>query len=177
MFSPAHSVEVAAAVCRHLPNTSFCTASVEQFATRSAQRSFSAAVANMTLMAAPDLHQAIGGAAKLLGSGGVFVITIAHPCFWPQYWGYDRAKWFRYDREIGIEAPFRISHAETSCLTTHFHRPLSQYERCLSRSGFVVQRLVEPMPDAETEAKYPEPWRFPRFLALKCRLEAAPGPL
>jgi SAM-dependent methyltransferase len=169
-----HSVEVAASVCRHLPNTSFYAASVERFASGSAQRDFSVAVANMTLMTAPDLYQAIAGVAKVLSAGGTFVVTIAHPCFWPQYWGYDGADWFRYDREIGIEAPFRISHEETSCLTTHFHRPLSQYAGTLSQLGFVVDRLVEPMPDAEVEARYPERWRFPRFLGLRCRLQATP---
>lgn len=167
-----HSIEVAASVCRHLTNTSFYAASIEEFASRSTCPELSVAVANMTLMTAPDLYQVVAGVAKVLKPGGAFVITILHPCFWPQYWGYDQAEWFRYDREIGIEAPFQISRAETPYLTTHFHRPLSTYERALSRASFVIEKLVEPMPGEEAEARYPEPWQFPRFLALKCRLQA-----
>ena len=165
------STEVAASVCGHLQNTSFYAMSVEEFASRSTKPNFSIAVANMTLMTAPHLYEAVAAVAKVLEVGGTFLITITHPCFWPQYRGYERAEWFHYDREIAVEAPFRISNAETPHLTTHFHRPLSAYQRAFSSSGFVIERLVEPMPDAEAEAKYPEPWQFPRFLAFKCRLK------
>jgi SAM-dependent methyltransferase len=165
-----HSIEVAESVCKNLPNTSFYATSIEEFAIKSMNPDFSIAVANMSLMNAPDLHEAVGGIAKVLKPDGTLIITISHPCFWPQYWGYDEAAWFRYDREIGIQAPFQISRSETPHLTTHFHRPLSTYTNALTGSGFVIEALIEPMPNEEAEARYPERWLYPRFLAFRCRM-------
>ena len=101
---------------------------------------------------------------------GHLISTITHPWFWPNYWGYDNADWFNYHREVVIEAPFRISAEITEHVTTHVHRPLSVYLNSLTRQGFLVDRILEPYPNEDIQALYPERWKFPRFLAFRALL-------
>ena len=61
-------------------------------------------------------------------------------------------------------------------MTTHVHRPMSAYLAALRRAGFAVDEMREPLPDRANAARFPEPWRYPRFLALRCvRTDAAVG--
>lgn len=148
-------------------NLSFHTCDVTDFAGRWTNLPFTAAVANMSLMACLDLDAFVQAAADLLAPQGCFIATITHPWFWPYYWGYAAADWFSYNREIVLEAPFRISAEVTDCVTTHVHRPLSAYLDAMAKAGFVVDRILEPYPAESVQAKYPERWEFPRFLAFR----------
>jgi hypothetical protein len=126
-----------------------------------------AAVAAMTLMTAPDLRKLARALASLVKTRAWFVATLTHPCFWPKYWGYEEEPWFRYEREMFIEAPFVISKRRTEIRTTHIHRPIEQYVRVFAEEGFRLDALSEPMPPPKVEALYPQPWKFPRFLGLR----------
>jgi hypothetical protein len=53
-------------------------------------------------------------------------------------------------------------------ITTHIHRPLEMYVKATERAGFKVVELREPMPSPIIEARYPEAWKFPRFLLVSC---------
>jgi SAM-dependent methyltransferase len=150
-------------------NLRFEAASVERFSQQQPGE-FSFAVANMTLMTAPNLRSLLAATARVLIAGGRFAFTITHPWFWPVYWGYSNQPWFKYMSEVGVEAPLRISLDDDGDVTTHYHRPLTKYVDELSRSGFVVELLEEPMPRPRDAAAYPEPWQFPRFLAGRCLL-------
>lgn len=163
------NIEVARELYGGTKNIAFVVSKVEEYATTRSANHFSLAVANMSLMTAPDLDGFLRAVARLLRSGGHLVLTITHPYFWPLYWNYAFEDWFDYKREIAIEGPFRIS-LDTSSkhITTHIHRPLEQYVRGIVQAGFVIDELHEPMPDAEVEAKYPRRWTFPRFLAMRC---------
>jgi hypothetical protein len=143
--------------------------SVEEYARKAEGASFSGAVANMVAMTAPDLPDFMKSVAALLHTGGWFIATLPHPAFWPTYWGYQDAPWFRYSAEIAIEAPFQISVHRTHIRTTHFHRPIEFYGESLSSAGFFLDRLREPYPEATAEALYPELWSFPRFLAFRAQ--------
>ena len=92
---------------------------------------------------------------------------LTHPWFWPKYWGYEKASWYRYEREIFVEAEFVTSTCSTEVVTTHVHRPLEQYARAFAEEGLVLETIVEPMPSPEVEALYPKRWAFPRFIALR----------
>jgi hypothetical protein len=122
----------------------------------------------MTLMTVVSLDRLAAAVSEMLKTGGHFVFTITHPCFWPAYWGYAGAPWFSYGEEIFIEAPFKISNEASDFVTTHIHRPIERYVNVLNSAGFSVIAMVEPMPKAEIQALYPEPWHFPRFLGMKC---------
>jgi len=95
--------------------------------------------------------------ARLLQIGGVFVATLAHPWFWPRYWGYEKEAWFSYSREIFIEAPFEISHHRTQFTTTHIHRPLEYYLAAFASFGFSLDALVEPTLASDPASPSPSP--------------------
>ncbi len=146
----------------------FFTESVERFAANSDLR-FELIVANMMLMSSPNLEATLAAIATLLAPSGRLILTITHPWFWPRYWGYDTAPWFRYDREIVIEAPFTISFDSPSeSLITHIHRPLQRYVASVIGAGLQLTALLEPSLPEQSPEEYRERWRFPRFLAMVC---------
>ena len=165
----SHSVEIAQDTCADSTDISFYVGTVEEFAKRWTGPRFTTAVANMTLMTCLNVDTFIEATAKTIGQGGSLVATITHPWFWPQYRGYANADWFSYDKEIVIEAPFRISSGIIACVTTHVHRPLVSYLDSLFKAGLLIDRIVEPYPSEEIQALYPERWEFPRFLAFRAR--------
>ena len=123
-------------------------------------------VASMVLMDSPHLVAATDALRKLTLDGGMLVLTMTHPWFWPDYWEYRDESWFDYMDEIFIEAEFAISLGSSGHTTTHIHRPLDSYLRALSESGFQLDSIAELMPDTASAPLYPEPWRFPRFLGI-----------
>ena len=121
----------------------------------------------MSLMTTPSLSDFAQALGKVLRPGTRFAAVLTHPWFWPRYWGYEKASWYSYEREIFVEAEFVTSTCSTEVVTTHVHRPLEQYARAFAEEGFVLERVVEPMPSAEVEALYPKGWEFPRFIGLR----------
>jgi SAM-dependent methyltransferase len=150
-------------------NITYIASSLQDFARANLSSKFTLLVANMTLMDVLDLTGFLAAASRLLRVGGLMVFTITHPWFWPLYWDYFSEPWFRYDREVIIEAPFRISlDGQSLGSTTHVHRPLGHYQRALRDAGLQLDTLTEPMPSRTVEAQYPRPWAFPRYLAAAC---------
>ncbi len=146
----------------------FIQETMENFAAHCSE-AFDIIVANMVLMDVLTLESFLKACAKLVNENGAFIFSITHPCFWPTYRGYSELSWFKYERDIIIEAPFRISADPNNALvSTHIHRPLSAYLRGLEHAGFVVALLLEPLPTPDVEKQYPAPWRFPRYLVGLC---------
>jgi SAM-dependent methyltransferase len=161
------SVAVARASCLEAHNVRFIQAPLEEAASMLRGEPVTAAVACMTLMTTPDLGGFAKALAVVLQKEAKFVATLSHPWFWPRYWGYETEAWFNYTQETFIEAPFVISRCRTAVRTTHVHRPLEQYVSVFANAGFRLEALVEPMPSSEIQARYPQPWRFPRFIGLR----------
>lgn len=150
-------------------NVRFERLAAEALATRFSPGYFSSAIANMSFSVIRDLDVAIKGIASVLRPDGRLIITVPHPWFWPVYAGFQGAEWFRYTEEILIEWEFRISLERTGCLTTFIHRSLERYCSALRSSGFAIEVVTEPMPDADIEKLYPSRWTSPRFLGMRCR--------
>lgn len=161
------SVALAREVCHGATNVRFVETSLEEAGGLLGEEGATTAVAVMTLMTAPDLRGLAKALAGLLRTHARFIATLTHPCFWPRYWGYEREPWFRYDREVFIEAPFVISKRQTDLRTTHVHRPLENYLTVFAEEGFALEALVEPMPPLDVQSLYPRRWEFPRFLGLR----------
>ncbi|MEI6830742.1 MAG: class I SAM-dependent methyltransferase [Synechococcaceae cyanobacterium ELA445] len=165
------SIALARASTLRPANTEYISESIEAYSDNYQGEFFDIAIANMVLQDAADLTAVLDSVARVLRCDGTFVCTITHPCFWPAYWGYDRCEWFDYGKEIAIDAPFRISSVEEPVgRTTHFHRPLGQYVTAFHDTNFQVDSLVEPFPSRAIQRLYPQPWSFPRFMAVRaCR--------
>lgn len=161
------SVQLARITCADLTNVQFIEATLEDAGGMLHGKPLTAAAACMTLMTTRDLEGFAKALSKLLPGGAKFVATLSHPWFWPRYWGYEREAWFDYRKETFIEAPFVISRRHTELRTTHVHRPLEQYVGVFAHAGFRLEALIEPVPSAEVQALYPQPWEFPRFIGLR----------
>lgn len=150
-------------------NVKYLVSSIEELS-GSEEGKYSLILANMVLQDVANLDACLAALAKVAKPGGCLVATITHPWFWPSYWGYVDEPWFNYSREQAIQAPFVISsEADVAAVTTHFHRPLSAYFEGLGRAGFCVEELLEPIPEEKVQHAYPAIWKFPRFLAFRCR--------
>jgi predicted TPR repeat methyltransferase len=149
----------------------FVAKTIEKYA-KDCQDQFDLVVASMVLMDVLCVQEFVQSVKRVLRPGGVFIFSLTHPCYWPSYYGYVNEPWFRYGDEIIIEAPFKIS-GDSSCSlsSTHVHRPLSFYVAHLGCASLYLEVIVEPMPTAETEILYPCPWKYPRYLLGRCKLE------
>jgi len=130
---------------------------------------FTLGIANMTLMDVLNLENVIENIYKILLPNSDLVITITHPYFWPFYWNYYKEDWFDYSKELQIQHQFKTSLTDAKFKTTHFHRPLDFYLKILIKNHFKIIDFEEPMPTEEIMSKYPENWKFPRFLGIKCK--------
>jgi SAM-dependent methyltransferase len=147
----------------------FQVSTLEEYAQLN-QSSVELVIANMVLMDVINLSAFVHAIGKVLRQRGALVFSITHPWFWPSYYGYAEEDWFHYEKELIIESPFRISAQEDCTLqSTHVHRPLGMYLQAFSKVGLTLQELREPMPSPEVEAKYPKPWKVPRYLIGLCR--------
>lgn len=126
---------------------------------------FDLVVANMVLMDYPDLRSLTEKIARSLRPGGTFLATIPNPYVWPRYWRYEARKWFSYQREVAVEAEFKISTAGSAGgLTTHFHRPLATYLQEAILSGLQLNRFVEL---TGNDIAHRTLRKYPRFLAFE----------
>jgi len=146
----------------------FHNQTIETFSRHFRGPRFDAAISNMTLVTVPNLRTVIPAIARTLAPFGHFVFTITHPFFWNRYRKYEPASRFDYLAEHAQTGKFRISlDKKVEFVTTHFHRPLSDYVDALSSSSLLLERLLEPMPSRTAMRMYPKPWLFPRFIAAK----------
>lgn len=128
---------------------------------------FDACVSNMVFTSDPDWISSLNQIYNLLVPGGHLLIMITHPCFWPEYWGFNHETWYNYEDEIFIEHDFSISLAKSIGKTTYIHRPLSNYIKGILSSGFAIEEIVEPYPSKNTPHNYV--YDYPRFLFFNCK--------
>lgn len=152
-----------------LSNITLINSSIEDYSASVPFGTFTLAIANMTLMNVLSLESTLHAIWSILCCRGHLVFTITHPCFWPFYRGYSEMSWFKYSKEMAIEAPFRISSSqEIGPITTHVHRSLEMYVNSLIDVGFEIERVIEPHPSPEIDELYPNKWKYPKFLAVRC---------
>lgn len=146
-------------------NIIFYNNSINEFAELYPQK-ISTCIANMFLMDALNLNDALKSIHRMLVNDGVFIATITHPCFWPIYWGYFQEEWFNYEKEIIIESDFKTTFADKLGTSTHIHRPLNMYAESMVNNGFKILHIEEPYPN-HTIVDYK--FDYPRFLLFKCQ--------
>lgn len=152
-------------------NISFRKNSIENYAT-SSEAVHDFALASMFLMDTPDLVSSINAIGRSLIKSGDLLITIPHPAFWPDHYGYRDKEWFSYRSEMAIEMEFHISLEDSPMMSIHFHRPLEIYIESLLKAGFNITLFREIFPNPEAMRLYPKPWTAPRYLLIGCTKSA-----
>lgn len=130
---------------------------------------FDTVVAYNSLMDLDDMPKGAAEAGRVLKSGGHFCVCVLHPLR-------DAGHFTSED----VDAPFGISHYFESrryeesfernglqMTFTSWHHPLGEYSAALERSGFLIERLTEPVPDASKKPELQRSHRIPMFLFLR----------
>jgi SAM-dependent methyltransferase len=157
-----NSIQIARSL--RLNHTSFVRATAEEYSIEH-EFDFDAVTANMVLMDVLNLHDFLQACRRMLKTGGVFVFSITHPCFWPEYYGYSGESWFHYEKELIVESPFRISADRIgSLVSTHIHRPIEAYLNAFTDCGFTLSTIIEPLPPTDVDPAYKAAWKFPRYI-------------
>jgi SAM-dependent methyltransferase len=122
-------------------------------------------IASLSLMNMDDMPRVVGEIARVLRPRGRFCFSVLHPV---NSWGDAGAGYFetvRYTEELERDGA-RMTLHDT-------HRPLRDYFAALQDAGFLVERVVEPMPEDAYVAAFPEVARWlerPGFLHVRALL-------
>jgi ubiquinone/menaquinone biosynthesis C-methylase UbiE len=129
---------------------------------------FDLAIASLSLMNMDNMPAVVTEIARVLQPGGCFCFSILHPL---NTWGDAGQGYFqtvRYSERLERDG---------AALTVHdTHRPLQDYVERMRDAGFLIERIVEPVPSQEYVADVPEAARWlqrPGFLHLRAVLPGA----
>ena len=126
--------------------------------------SFDLVMCSLVLHYLENWEDVFGELARVLRPGGLFLLSLPHP--------------FADFQDFGLD-----SYMETKRLTveksvgpvTLYVRPVSALTEALAGAGFVVERLLEPLPTAQFERAEPELFerlsKMPGFLVVRARRE------
>lgn len=120
------------------------------------------AIASLSLMNMDDMPGVIGEIARVLRPEGRFCFSVLHPI---NSWGDAGAGYFEtvhYTEELRRGAAGMTLHDT--------HRPLGDYFSALQDAGFLVERVIEPIPDDAYIEAFPEAARWlerPGFLHVR----------
>lgn len=145
-------------------NVEFIRCSIEQYAEKN-QETADICTLNMVLSNVINYANICSKIRMLLKKGGKVLITIPHPCYWPDYWGYAKEEWFTYKSQICMNEEFRITGIGNIGCCTHIHRPIEMYINTLIDAGFKITKMEELYSQlSKGNGDYPHP----RFLYIEC---------
>jgi SAM-dependent methyltransferase len=161
-------IESARRNCKGLGNVTFVEGELTQLPALFKAGSFDAVVANMSLTGLHDTRPALRALRTALRRRGRLVIADIHPWFWRQYKGHTELS---YWKTVGLVEPFTISldPKPLPAPTPVVYRSMEDLHGAIAGAGFLVEKLMEPRPEPEIEARYPQPWAYPRFIVLAAR--------
>lgn len=131
---------------------------------------FDVVYSHMVAHVVEDLHDFYASAAVHLGSGGHFIFSVPHPCFYNDYKNYFGEE-YRYIEPMKKTISFTITKDPTNPITDipYHHRPLSIYINELLAVGLALDGFDEVYPGPGVEAQYGAPWLVPRYCVFVCR--------
>ena len=161
-------IEVAKRDCRGVQNLAFVKADLTRLPALFKAGSFDAVVANMSLAGTADIRPALRAFRAILRRRGRLVLTDVHPWFWRRYKGHAE---LCYWDSVTLVEPFTISldPRPLPAPTRVVYRSLQDLCAAIAWAGFLVERLTEPKPEPDIEARYPHPWPHPRFIVVAAR--------
>lgn len=145
--------------------------------------SFDVAVAYLSTIDVMEFEKAYGEIARVLKLGGQFLSSEVHPCFNPPgaHWQprkegtipiWDKDKLYKKIDNYFPSREVRFKMWPTAPVETiNYHRTLTDNTAALARNGFVICRIVEPVPTEEVMAQRDdqrEHTRAPFFILFDC---------
>lgn len=99
-------------------------------------------LAVMVLNNMPDVDVFLKRVRELLVDGGILIIVIPHPCFWPEQ--HLKNNVYNYSNEKAYEFSFATQGRRDYFSTVlYFHRMLETYLNCFEQNEFVVKEFHE----------------------------------
>lgn len=130
-----------------------------------ADGSFDIAVSPLVMDYVKDWEKAFGEFHRILREGGCLVFSIEHP---QEKYHAQRARSNYFDIEL-VEFEWRGFGAAVR--VPSYRRPLGEVINPLIRAGFILERILEPLPTEEFREKAPEDYeeliRRPGFMCLR----------
>ena len=101
---------------------------------------------------------------SFLGTGGDFIFSIPHPCFYHFYKNHFKDD-FDYVEKKDKDVDFIISSDPNNVLdkVSFYHRPLEYYINTLADKGLNIAHIMEVTPNNMGIDLY---WEFPRYLII-----------
>jgi SAM-dependent methyltransferase len=138
-----------------------------------ADASFDAVVICLALEHVDDFARALAEAARVLRTGGRFLLLVGHPLLQAPGSGWiDDREWDERYWRIGtyLHEGAVVDEVAPGVHFEFFHRPVARYVNAMAAVGLPVERMEEPAPPpALVEALwgYPEADAIPRLLVLR----------
>ncbi|APH04943.1 class I SAM-dependent methyltransferase [Bacillus weihaiensis] len=136
---------------------------------------FDLVVSNMVIQDLEDFESAFQEINRLLVDNGSFIFSILHPCFVTPGSGWEKTdsgekRYWKVDNYF-YEGVYEQPMGDKEKML-FFHRTLTTYMETIHKTGFLVEKLVEPKPANKMLEKHPsfeEDLRCPDFLVFKLR--------
>ncbi len=131
---------------------------------------FDVAFSHLVAHVVEDLKSFIYSIFSCLISGGHFIFTIPHPCFYNSYKRFFGDE-YNYMTKMSKEVSFTITKDLENVIegVPYHHRPLSDYINILVSAGFVLDGFHETYPDTDVQSLYGAMWESPRYCTFVCK--------
>lgn len=178
--SSAAAIEIAKQHERGNNKISFELTAIREY-TEPHKNQFDFVISHLVLHVIENLDSTLKSISGCIKKSGGFLFSIPHPCFWALTgevgtWNFKKINDYQYHINSTQENSIRIGGEEFS--TPHYHRAIETYSSSLNKSGFVVERIIEPIPDEKLIREHnKKAWPYPRFLFTLCRKNREQGDL
>lgn len=134
------------------------------------QSLFDVSFSHLVAHVVDDLISFFESVGKHLETGGHFIFSIPHPCFYNEYKKFFGDE-YNYMIPMSKNVSFTITNDSINLISEvpYHHRPLSEYINSLVKSGFAIDGFDETYPDDEIQKKYGAKWETPRYCVFTCK--------
>jgi SAM-dependent methyltransferase len=136
-----------------------------------ADASFDLVLSPLVIHYVEDVAALFAEFSRILKPGGVFVFSTGHP--FGDYTYFKSEAYFATEKVSAFWTGFGGERVEVF----QFRYPLTTLTEALYRAGFVIERLIEPLPTDDFKRAEPEQYaelmRFPVFICIRARKIAA----
>ncbi|MFT6625211.1 MAG: 2-polyprenyl-3-methyl-5-hydroxy-6-metoxy-1,4-benzoquinol methylase [Cycloclasticus sp.] len=134
------------------------------------QRLYDISFSHLVAHVVDDLISFFTSVGDHLETGGHFIFSIPHPCFYNDYKKFFGEE-YNYMVSMAKNVSFTITKDSANLISgvPYHHRPLSEYINSLVKSGFAIDGFDETYPDDEIQKKYGAKWESPRYCVFTCK--------